>query len=212
MTLQMCLVIIIHKMVRKIGVKSRGIRVRFYSAKMKRIVWCESELEMSFCLSLEFDKEVESYREQPEKFELINYVPDFLVEYRGAKKVFYEVKPNKLLCNPHIAKRLEEAEKVITSKGYEFRIWTDKTLSNTKLANYKFLYRFHKKPNGYKDISLKVLNLIQNGTDTLNEIIKEFPKEEAPHVIPVVWHMVFAGMLIADLEKPLTNGSKLCLG
>lgn len=68
--------------------------IYFYSYKNACQIWCESNLERSYALSLEFDESVLRYASQPESFEVYGrtYTPDFLVEYRSGRAQYTEVK------------------------------------------------------------------------------------------------------------------------
>lgn len=194
-------------MVRKIKAKSSGVRIRFYSAKQNRTVMCESLLEKDFCLYMEFQPEVVSYKEQPFRVEEINYVPDFLVLYRSGKEAVYEVKPSEILKEPAVNERLFKAKNILKEKGYEFEVFTENSISWTRLKNYEFIYRFHRKPSHYNTYESHLLESISEGPLSVQELLERFSQAEKPLVLPVLWHMIYKGKLKTDLDSPLSNRS-----
>ncbi|WP_371375257.1 hypothetical protein [Thalassotalea aquiviva] len=69
-------------------------QINFYSRKNGCHVWCESNLERNFALSLEFDGNVICYTTQPGTINVHgrSYTPDFLVMYKSKPAEFIEVK------------------------------------------------------------------------------------------------------------------------
>ncbi len=82
---------------------SRGFRAKFASKKNRRMVRCESLLEMHFLYLAEFARNVVSFDEQPVSitYRLNNrqrrYTPDFCMYWQDGRRWFVEVKPSELL-------------------------------------------------------------------------------------------------------------------
>lgn len=82
----------------------QGIRAKFASRKNRRMVRCESLLEMHFLYLAEFARNVVSFDEQPVTISyrlngrMRRYTPDFLLRWRDGSQWFVEVKPYELLA------------------------------------------------------------------------------------------------------------------
>ena len=81
---------------RKIGVKTASVASRFYSLKMRKLIFTESLLEMHYCFLWELCPKIVSYCEQPVTLECRNlkYTPDFELNFSRIKALV-EVKPLK---------------------------------------------------------------------------------------------------------------------
>lgn len=81
----------------------RGFRAKFVSQKNRRMVRCESLLEMQFLYLAEFARNVIAFDEQPVSIAYrLNgrqrrYTPDFGLRWRDGQQWFIEVKPQELL-------------------------------------------------------------------------------------------------------------------
>lgn len=84
----------------------QGFRAKFASCKNRRMVRCESLLEMHFLYLAEFARNVVSFDEQPLTVSyrlngwLRRYTPDFVLRWRDGSQWFVEVKPAELLSLP----------------------------------------------------------------------------------------------------------------
>jgi hypothetical protein len=82
----------------------RGFRAKFGSRKNRRMVRCESLLEMHFLYLAEFARNVVSFDEQPVSIAYrLNgrqrrYTPDFGLRWRDGRQWYVEVKPHELLA------------------------------------------------------------------------------------------------------------------
>lgn len=84
----------------------QGFRAKFASRKNRRMVRCESLLEMHFLYLAEFARNVVSFDEQPVRIayrlngRMRRYTPDFVLRWRDGSQWFVEVKPAELLSLP----------------------------------------------------------------------------------------------------------------
>lgn len=98
----------------------RGFRAKFASRKNRRMVRCESLLEMHFLYLAEFARNVVSYDEQPVTIAYrLNglrprYTPDFCLRWRDGRQWYVEVKPHELLA-------LDENQEKFAAIGEYFR-------------------------------------------------------------------------------------------
>jgi hypothetical protein len=104
---------------------------------------CEGDLEYRNCLSMEFDKTIESYWLQPFQISLSNrkYTPDVYLEYQNGIKAFREVKPVGKLEAPEVEDLLRDATNFFGANGYSYEVMTEKSLPDgINLANMTFVY------------------------------------------------------------------------
>ncbi len=98
----------------------RGFRAKFVSQKNRRMVRCESLLEMQFLYLAEFARDVLTFDEQPITISYrLNgrkrrYTPDFCLHWRDGQQWFVEVKPHELLA-------LEKNQEKFAAIGEHFR-------------------------------------------------------------------------------------------
>lgn len=98
----------------------QGFRAKFASRKNRRMVRCESLLEMDFLYLAEFARNVVSFNEQPITISYrLNgrkrrYTPDFCMRWRDGSKWYVEVKPYELLM-------LEKNQEKFNAVGEYFR-------------------------------------------------------------------------------------------
>lgn len=109
----------------------RGFRAKFMSHKNRRMVRCESLLEMHFLYLAEFARNVESFDEQPISINYrLNgrqrrYTPDFGLRWRDGRQWFVEVKPYELL-------QLEKNQEKFAAIGEYFRRRRDTFITMTE--------------------------------------------------------------------------------
>lgn len=81
----------------------RGFRAKFCSQKNRRMIRCESLLEMSFLFLAEFAKNVIAFDEQPVTISYRldgrarRYTPDFVLHWADGRHWYVEVKPSERL-------------------------------------------------------------------------------------------------------------------
>jgi len=116
--------------------RGQGCYVTVTKCSGKSRIWVRSSYEEATVHLLESDPTVQSFEYEP-RLELECgrcILPDFLITYKDGSKLLVEVKASWVLNLPADSKkirRLEEARKVASSKGWSFEIWTEKT----RLAN-----------------------------------------------------------------------------
>ena len=134
--------------VRKLGKGRPGKQiVHFPSLKNQGVVVCESRLEADFCLWLEYDKDVVSYRPQPETVSLIVddeahwYTPDVLAtSFTGATKM-WEVKPQGVYRWPAYLRKMVAAHEYFARRRQDFELVTDQVIRcQPRLRNLRWLY------------------------------------------------------------------------
>lgn len=103
----------------------------FPSRKNGSQIVCEVRLEADACFYWEHDKNVVSYREQPEQLELMvgkkrrRYTPDFEICYSNGLRQFVEVKPENVYRKPKYMALYRAARKFLRARGDDFELFTD---------------------------------------------------------------------------------------
>ncbi len=207
--------------VRKVRSIGSNIIGSFPSLKMKnQQISFESTIERDFLFFLEYDQTVTCYYEQPFTIEstsasgkLSTYTPDFQV-IRANRKELVECKPEALLKAPHTQHQMELGEQWAKENDHTFTLMTDLALrSGHRLANLKLLWRYSRlsvSPSleaGCIDHLKRHLSGI-----TFAELVNS--RDLASHssnLLPVLYHLLWKGILLADLTQPLNNGSLVWL-
>ena len=120
----------------------------FPSLKMKRMVAFESLIEQDYLYVLDYEREVDSYEEQPLIIEYIwqgkirHYTPDFHA-VRNQHHELVECKPQSRLHTEENQRKFVAARQWCQESGWNFSIVTDGALRNgPRLANIKILTRY----------------------------------------------------------------------
>lgn len=207
--------------VRKIPKSFRAVTGRFSSLINNRCVSYESKLERDYFLMLEFDRTVQTYEEQPVKIQgevngrQVTYTLDCLVQFKGDRKpLLVELKYQTELDEKSelLERKIACAQQYSQDQGFDFQVVTDKDVYDSRMDNYRLLYRFARPP-------------VQIGTKRkhIREIFGEFgelPLKELVNALneqctvqaeylPSIWHMIFLGEIETDLNRPLGFNSIL---
>lgn len=213
------------KPVREIPIQNLSVRGKFPSRKNQRLVSYESQLELAFLYHLEFSDEVSYYVEQPCKVKSPNgsyYVPDFLVFFKDPlkKPLLVEIKYLRDIKRnlDKILQKMETLEKYALTRGYSFKLLTDKELLNERTENYKFLYNYFSAPvdgEDYKEYTQNILNLLRERQPLraieIAQILGKGEFVETGLYLSTVWHLIAKSVLWANLNEKLTSHSLVYL-
>ena len=131
----------------------------FHSRKNNRFFWCETKLELDYCLYCEFDRAVLSYKTQPISFvytrpdgSVGRYTPDMLVA-RGLTLEdlgFEEIKIERWTRHGRFKRAMSALRRHSLSRhSVPLNLVTDKSFRvGHRINNYELLY-------GYRDINLQ---------------------------------------------------------
>jgi len=109
----------------------RGFRMRIPSAKLARMVECESILERNVALLLEHSPGVVTYQEQPALIrywdgeQMRDYFPDFEAALLDGTRVHLEAKHSHALIKPKIARKFRAIATHYQRTSIQFRIVTE---------------------------------------------------------------------------------------
>lgn len=178
--------------------------VHFPSLKNEGVIVCESRLEADFCLWLEYDRDVVSYRPQPETVSLIvddkayRYTPDVLaISFTGVEKI-WEVKPHGVYRWPAYLRKMIVAEEYFAAQGRDFELVTDSVIRcQPSLRNLRWLYaQAHAiDPRAIPHLWDSLQGL--TGPVTLGRLLNQ----AVPVSVRAIAHAVFQGQLAINLGE-----------
>lgn len=210
--------------VRRIGLCYRSVSGRVPMGAGRPSVAVESTLERDFAILQRFDPEVAAVEEQPVRIEYRDasgvrrrYVPDFLVQYRGAGRppVLVEVKfsTDPALVAGGLEDRFAAARAYACQRGWTFAVMTETAIRTPKLSNVTFLLPYlSRAPNaGLRARALMSLGCGSATIEALAEDLAGVIGTRRDHVLPTLWTMVARFEVITDLNRPLTMRSQLHL-
>lgn len=186
----------------------------------------ESSLERDWLQLLDFDDNVIAVREQPFSIQYVTdegvrrYTPDVLVEFAGhlgrVRTVVYEVKPQDELEQSFLMlrPRFKAAVAYCRSRGWQFKIVTEKRIRTPKLGNVQFLRRYKLLPE-QPEIRQQLLQALRGLERTTPEGLLAATFWHGEHkmaAIPVFWHLVANRLIGTDLAIPLNMASPIWVG
>jgi|GEM_PF-5279352 len=186
----------------------------FPSRKMKRSMAFESTGELYSAILNEIDPRVAEYMEQPYRFEFqyegkaSSYTPDFLV-IRNGEKWIEEVKPYERVCEPKTHKRLLAQKELVESKGFKYRVVTEKTsMRQPRLKNAEIILR-HAYPDWREDDQKKLLCAFSDGQDQpLKSVIEKIGTDDA---LSIICTGTCVGLLELDMSQPFSQDTSVKL-
>lgn len=186
----------------------------------------ESLLEADHLILLDFDSRVRAYDVQPVRIHVRAkksfYVPDALVHFHPETantirpSELIEVKPAELLKKHRAdyAPKFEAARAYAEERGWIFVLKTEQDIRTPRLVNLKFLRRYRALEVAPADATLIVDRIgATGGRCSETQILdpSRIGDDERLRLLPVLWHMVVTGQLVADLDQPLTGDSAIAL-
>lgn len=203
---------------RKIGVTHRSV-----SGAVADIGSYESTLERDFMELLRFDPGFKEIVPQPltlqfqdQSGQQRSYTPDGLLTYRDDLQilpVLYEIKYRQDFRDSWKAllPKFRAAKQLASSRGWEFKVFTEAEIRTPFLKNAKFLwpYRHLDIEPGMKQHVLSVLSDLQESDPAMLIAALCSSKRNQAAMIPVIWHLVANFEIDCDLDLPLTMHSKI---
>lgn len=130
----------------------RGFRGKFASRKMRRMVRCESLLEMTCLYLAEFARTITAFDEQPLSISYLTsgrrrrYTPDFKFVWQDGQEWFVEVKPAEKLATPENKERFAAIASYFEGTGARFVALTEEHICHSSRAQL-VSYLLHMRPN-----------------------------------------------------------------
>lgn len=210
--------------VRKIPKNYRNVTgVAASSLKAEGEAQFESTLERDFLNLLEFSPEVKCFEVQPIKLEWLDknssprsYTPDVLVHFIedvGRAPCLYEVK-YRADIKKHWAElhpKFLRAIRHCKEHGWKFHLVTEVEIRTAYLKNVRFLKPFRRQVHDQAQINLLLHTLSLSGVSSPSIMVANFSADTWVQAewIPVLWHLIAKGEILADLDEPLTMDSRI---
>lgn len=213
--------------VRTIPKNSRSLTGKVIDFRSHRAVSFESALERDFYVLLDFDPAVAHFEEQPVTIayqEPIGvrrtYTPDVLVHYRPElihqrhhRSVLYEIKYRDDL-RAHwqdYRSKFKAARRYARTQGWVFRLITEREIRTPYLKNATFLRQYQERELEGGDRH-RILDLLAKQGETSPETLlasSSADRWERARLLPVLWALIAAREVGADLTVPLTMHSRI---
>ncbi len=171
----------------------------------------ESRLELARLLFADFDVSVHRILAQPFLVTVEidgvvrRHVPDFLLLTQTGPLVV-DVKPRQRLAKPKVAFTIAWTRPLMALCGFDYEVFSEPPpvlLDNVRfLAGYRRAWLF----NG--DLLAQLQDIGLDGV-TLGEAFRMLSGWPQPLVKAAVLHLIWAGVLATDLDRPLSGGSVL---
>ncbi|WHI44629.1 TnsA endonuclease N-terminal domain-containing protein [Microbulbifer sp. VAAF005] len=207
-----------HRPVRLIGITNRSV-----SGLVPDMGRYESSLERDLMEVLRFDPLVLNFTPQPLTIDYIDgkgrslsYTPDGLIQFQpsaGELPILYEVKYR---CDfrkewKNLLPKFRAAKTECLNRGWRFHVYTEREIRTPYLDNVKFLWAF-KDRNVSDEMKRHVMTTLWDLDEAdpdllLCALCKD--RNNRARMIPVIWHLVFSGVIGCDLNSPLSMRSKL---
>lgn len=187
----------------------------------------ESLLEKDLMILLEFDDSVVNFEEQPVHVPVPGhikpYTPDILIQY--GPTVSAPVPPKPLLAEvkhtDFLEKKAEEyapkfaaAQLFAESRGWDFKVITEKETRTPRLANLKFLKSYRSREATPADYARIVSAIeLQDSSTTLQKLLPVLADSDAArlHWIAIVWSAVCRKIVQMDFDVAMGADPELWL-
>jgi hypothetical protein len=178
----------------------------YWSATTQRMVIYESRLELARVLLADFDRSVVAVAAQPlqltgsDEDRVRRHVPDLLLVHRNGAVTIVDVKPARKREDAQVQALMAWTRDVVALRGWGFEAWYG--APHTLLANVSFLAGYRRDWVVEQGLIPSVLAAVGPGSSIVDAERALRPVEEA-RVRPVVLHLIWRGLLTANLEHPL---------
>lgn len=204
--------------VRKIPKNALFVTGGFASRKNNRLMGFESPLERDHLLLLEFNRDVESFEEQPVKISfkgtkgrMCSYVPDVFVRYLvNQRPQLIEVKGSVELKRKakKLAPKFAAARAYCEEQGWDFVVITEKKIRGPYLQNLKFLREYREVDPDTSAIE-RILQFVDTAKrrQSVNTVLAKVAPDlnDRLTALPALWFLVVNGRLCIDFKKPITH-------
>jgi hypothetical protein len=192
---------------------SRKVTGWFPSWKLGRMIKYESRLERDYLFLLDYDPAVVGVRGQWPRVRYLlddkyrTYWPDFTVERTGKRQIV-EVKPAEKARKLENVRRFRAIRQVCLNRGYEFVLVTDEAIrAQPRLRNVKLLWRYSRVPVWPRHQLACQEFFGARAEASLGDLAEHLALLGAGR--DVLYSMMFHGVLLFDLHRPVGPGARL---
>jgi TnsA-like endonuclease N terminal len=179
----------------------------YWSATVGNLLAYESRLELARVMLADFDPDVTAIAAQPfqlaglDRGELRRHVPDLLFETRDGAVTVVDVKPERRLSDPKVSAVFAWTREVVAWRGWAFEVWSG--AETHLLVNVRFLAGYRRSQVINRDLVSVVLAAAAE-QPTIGAIERAVtPIAPVSVVRPVLLHLLWSGVVTADLSIPL---------
>ena len=188
----------------------------YWSATLGRLVVYESRLELARIMLADFDPSVAGIAAQPflltgaDESRIRRHVPDLLLTGADGGVTVVDVKAPSRMADPGVREQFAWTRRVCAGRGWAFEEWSG--ADSRVLANVRFLAGYRRPALIDADLIPAVLDAAA-GQPSLGAIERALlPRHPVALVRPVALHLLWTGYLQADLTRPLSPDTPVCLG
>jgi hypothetical protein len=178
----------------------------YWSATMQRLVAYESRLELARILLADFDPEVTAIAGQPLQLvgsdgaRIRRHVPDLLLVGADGDVTVVDVKAPSKLADPQVQALLTWTKTTVGLRGWAFESWCG--APGRLLVNVRFLAGYRRRMLVQDELAAAVVDAVGSGT-AIVDVERSLGDVPAVLVRPVLLHLLWRGVLVADLAGPL---------
>lgn len=171
----------------------------------------ESGLERLRMQFLDFDPGVTTFTSQPftlewtEDGKVYRYTPDLLIVRAGRPRVVEDVKPARFHGSPKLQRAFSAVREALAPTGVEFNLWAPP--ETTLVRNVQYLAGYRHQPAGLTTSLKGILAALRQRPHTLAELAERTGPPALTR--PVIYHLIWARRITADLTQPLSNRTLL---
>lgn len=179
----------------------------YWSATVGHLVAYESRLELARILLADFDPDVAGITAQP--FQLTGevdghrrrHIPDILTVTTGGAVTVVDVKPAHRISDVMVRAVFDWTAELVAQRGWAFEVWSG--ADATLLDNVRFLAGYRRASVIEGDLVPMVLAAATEHSTIGSLECAMASAAPLSSVRPVLLHLVWAGLLSADLSRPL---------
>ena len=182
----------------------------FVSEKTKESYFCESKLELTACMMMEFDDSVKYYQAQPKSVRYRKghrYTPDLLVVKHDGQVYYVEVKPYEITLDAAFIVKHQLVSTYLSEQEHRpLYVLTERDISSAIEENCTHLYRYRTEPIDPNHLSL-VCQSIGKGNYTWGAFRKRIEQLGMPGYF--AQQMLAYKLVSFDFEAPINNAMQV---
>jgi len=185
----------------------------YYAATVRRLVAYESRLELARILLADFDRSVVEIASQP--FQLAGpddgrirrHVPDLLLVRADGLVTVVDVKAPSRMKDPKVTAQFAWTQRVCARRGWAYEIWSGS--DPVVMENVRFLAGF-RRPELMETARASAVLAAARGQSTIGATEVALADQLPAGVVrPLVLHLIWSGVLFADLRRPLSSATTI---
>ncbi len=187
----------------------------YWSATVERLVVYESRLELARIMLADLDPDVVAIAAQPlqlvgsDEGRIRRHVPDLLLVHADGYVTVVDVKAAAKLADPSVQALFGWTRRLVEWRGWGFEVWSG--AERHLLDNVRFLAGYRRRSVVAEDVIPMVLD-VAGRQATIGGIERALSDRQPLQLVrPVVLHLLWAGLLWADLTRPLSPGTAVAL-